>query len=485
MSFTTTTRRIQYAGNGVTTAFSFPRLFYSNDHLVVTLTTAGVNTVQTILTDYTVTGAGASEGGTVTFLSAPASGTTITIERVVPLTQMLDLITDGNLPSDQIEQAFDLVMMAIQQIGNTDGVQARTLKFPDSEPSSTVTTLPSVDLRKGKILGFDSTTGDPVATNATATGLETVGTGDIEPEAVTASKVAPNAITTAKILDAAITLAKMANLATKRYLGRTSSGTGAVEALTAEQLAADLPAMVGDSGSGGTKGLVPAPSAGDAAKYLTGAGTYAAPTTSIYGRQVFTSSGTFTVPAGVTTVEFEILGAGGGGGAVSAANYRAGGGGNGGSYCRGRATVTPGSNISVTVGAGGAGGSGGAGATGGSSSFGSHATAPGGTGGSQNAVTGQGGAVTSAGSNPTGTYDYDCAGGRGFSQTNQGSISTYPALCFGGGNALFPGLFATPSNAAGTSAVNRGCGGTGACNTNGTGSLNGGNGADGLVIVRW
>jgi len=35
--------------------------------------------------------------------------------------------------------------------------------------------------------------------------------------------------------------------------------------------------MVGDSGSGGTKGLVPAPGVGDATNYLTGAGTYGAP----------------------------------------------------------------------------------------------------------------------------------------------------------------------------------------------------------------
>lgn len=43
---------------------------------------------------------------------------------------------------------------------------------------------------------------------------------------------------------------------------------------TAAIAAADLPAMVGDSGSGGTKGAVPAPSAGDAAKVLSGAGTW-------------------------------------------------------------------------------------------------------------------------------------------------------------------------------------------------------------------
>ena len=43
---------------------------------------------------------------------------------------------------------------------------------------------------------------------------------------------------------------------------------------TPTQVTADLIAMVGDSGSGGTKGLVPAPAAGDATKYLRGDGTW-------------------------------------------------------------------------------------------------------------------------------------------------------------------------------------------------------------------
>lgn len=45
---------------------------------------------------------------------------------------------------------------------------------------------------------------------------------------------------------------------------------------TIAQVTADIPAVVGDSGSGGTKGLVPAPAAGDATKYLKGDGTWAA-----------------------------------------------------------------------------------------------------------------------------------------------------------------------------------------------------------------
>ena len=40
---------------------------------------------------------------------------------------------------------------------------------------------------------------------------------------------------------------------------------------------AAVPTMVGDGGSGGTKGLVPAPAAGDATKFLRGDGTFATP----------------------------------------------------------------------------------------------------------------------------------------------------------------------------------------------------------------
>ena len=46
---------------------------------------------------------------------------------------------------------------------------------------------------------------------------------------------------------------------------------------TMAQLLADLAAFAGDSGSGGTKGLVPAPGTGDATKYLKGDGTWDTP----------------------------------------------------------------------------------------------------------------------------------------------------------------------------------------------------------------
>lgn len=78
------------------------------------------------------------------------------------------------------------------------------------------------------------------------------------------------------IANSAVTNAKLATVATQTIKGRTTSGTGAVEDLTVAQVLALLPNLVGDSGSGGTRGIVPAPEAGDAgaAKFLSADGTW-------------------------------------------------------------------------------------------------------------------------------------------------------------------------------------------------------------------
>jgi len=71
------------------------------------------------------------------------------------------------------------------------------------------------------------------------------------------------------------------------------------------------------------------------------------------GIELFTSSTTFTVPAGITKIIVEAWGGGGSGGAGNFGSVY-GAGGMGGGYGKGLYTVTPGDLITITIGAGGA-----------------------------------------------------------------------------------------------------------------------------------
>lgn len=110
--------------------------------------------------------------------------------------------------------------------------------------------------------------------------------------------------------------------------------------------------------------------------------------------EFFTASGTFNVPASVSEVWVFLAGGGGGSGGVLTGGTDQGtassGSGGVGGLSIGYLTVTPGSSISVTVGAGGSGGNaGGNGYSGGTSTFSSMTATGGGGGGSNfNAYTG-------------------------------------------------------------------------------------------------
>jgi len=124
----------------------------------------------------------------------------------------------------------------------------------------------------------------------------------------------------------------------------------------------------------------------------------------ISNMQVFTSSGTFTAPAGTTNYLVEIWGAGGGGGFLNNAGPYWGCGGGAGGYAKAFLQLTPGTNYTVTVGQGGTGGNASTlpGGPGGQTVFDSFLTASGGGGGGMmNAqqTAGAGGGASGAGAN--------------------------------------------------------------------------------------
>lgn len=86
-------------------------------------------------------------------------------------------------------------------------------------------------------------------------------------------------VATAGIADNAVTNAKFADMAAGTVKSNLTGSTADPADNTLANFLAALAAFVGDSGSGGTKGLVPAPAAGDAAKlfFLSAAGAFASP----------------------------------------------------------------------------------------------------------------------------------------------------------------------------------------------------------------
>ena len=143
-----------YSGNGVTTVFA--RTFYIRDadHLKVYETTAGVTTEVT--TGITKDGIDA-DSGNVTFVTAPSTGTEITLLLEVPLTQETDYSAQGKVSPEQAEDDFDLGVQQVQQVSEKQG---RSLQIPVTEVS--IGNLPALAVRAGKFSAYDAS-GDPIA----------------------------------------------------------------------------------------------------------------------------------------------------------------------------------------------------------------------------------------------------------------------------------------------------------------------------------
>ncbi len=147
MTINTTLNRTSAVGNGAATGFSFPYLFNVDADLKVikTITLTGVETLQVIVTDYTVTGAGNPAGGTVTFGTAPLATESVIIYRDPPMTQLTDLVQGDKLPADTLEATVDKLTMIVQRLSDRTN---RLLGLSDGDPSLVTFTMPTPEALK-------------------------------------------------------------------------------------------------------------------------------------------------------------------------------------------------------------------------------------------------------------------------------------------------------------------------------------------------
>ena len=168
MTLSTTINKASYSGDGNTATFNYNfKIFTNSDLKVIIRSASGTETLKTITTHYTVSGAGSNSGGSVTFTGGniPTNTETVILQRVVPLTQTHDYVENDPFPAESHEQGLDRLTMHVQQI------QEEVDRSIKASVSNTITSTEfgqSPTERANKLFGFDSA-GDINVTTAIGT----------------------------------------------------------------------------------------------------------------------------------------------------------------------------------------------------------------------------------------------------------------------------------------------------------------------------
>ncbi len=149
---------VRYVADGDETVFPFPFPIFASEDIDIY-----INGAQQY-TGFDISGAGATEGGQVSFNTAPVDGVIVMIQRRLPLERLTDFLEGGEFSAQAINTELDFLTAAIQQVSSD---QAGMIRYDDTE-SPSVVVLPSKAQRAGKVLGFDGD-GNPSVVSAEGT----------------------------------------------------------------------------------------------------------------------------------------------------------------------------------------------------------------------------------------------------------------------------------------------------------------------------
>jgi len=156
MTISSTTVKNSYSGNGTLDTFNYTfKIFADTDLQVIIRDATATETVKTLTTHYTVTGAGSASGGTIVFTAGniPSATETVVIRRAVPQTQAIDYIANDPFPAESHEEGLDRSMMTLQQLQEEVD---RSIKLSRTNTMTSTEFAVGATNRANKILAFDT-----------------------------------------------------------------------------------------------------------------------------------------------------------------------------------------------------------------------------------------------------------------------------------------------------------------------------------------
>ena len=188
---TAQTRRVQYTGNGTTGNFAFAFQINATSELKVYVD----STEKSESSHYVVTLNSSTGAGTVGFTSGnhPTSSQIVTLLSDIPFARTSVYTSGGQLTSASLEDDFDTNMFIHQQ---TNEEIDRSLRLAEHDTiSGADMTLPVKASRVGKVLGFNSSTGNPEVVNQLTSAGVTVSTVSVGGNATASVSTSGNTAT--------------------------------------------------------------------------------------------------------------------------------------------------------------------------------------------------------------------------------------------------------------------------------------------------
>jgi hypothetical protein len=136
---------VQYTSDGARSTYSFPFCVFAAANVEVFVNKDKADG------QYTVSGVGQSDGGSITFTQPPAAGKTITIRRRLPIERTNDFQESSELRAAALNHDLDYLTACVQQLEDDVG---RCVALSATDPLRSLA-IPDLGERRDKLLGFD------------------------------------------------------------------------------------------------------------------------------------------------------------------------------------------------------------------------------------------------------------------------------------------------------------------------------------------